>query len=737
MKKKDLPVYEQGVLEDNNIKKQDILAVCPTDLSFEGEYEDSYLVLTADKLVGITKKSDSEYVLRTFMLEELSHVHIENMVATNLLRATKDGEHVRIAVSTNTYLEEMTALVKQLKILLKSEVIVQEQPEEEEEVQEQTHGKSKKSIFVRALSYFLNYKWQIFLLILCYILTAVLSIAWPYLSGTVLYDSVLARNDEFLAGFGVAGEYVLALALLVVVMLGIKILQTLTEIVQGVAMANIVTKSVRDMKKDVFSSIENLTMRFYTSKQTGNLMTRVLRDAERVTDFYLEGLPYLFINSFTIIITFVIMFKLSWQMSVIACILLPLLVVLSVKLKPGLWTLFGRRHRAESSVNSRVNDNLTGARVVRSFGQEQAEIERFEAPNDYLRDAEVRIVKYNNRFTLLYEMVQVVSSIWVWALGVVLVMNLKSVSLGVLITFVGYVSQLNGPMKFFSWVFRMWSDSINAAQRMFEIIDAVPDVVESSNPVRLVEPKGKIEIKNVTFGYNKMHPVLKNINLKVEPGEMLGIVGRSGAGKTTLVNLLSRLYDVDEGNIYIDGVDVRELAVSDLRKNIAVVSQDTYIFMGTVAQNIAYANENATREDIIRAAKLASAHEFISKMPDGYDTMIGASGQSLSGGEKQRLSIARAIIANPKILILDEATASVDTATEKAIQRSLNMLVEGRTTLSIAHRLSTLSNANHLIVIERGKIVEEGTREELEELGGIYHHLRELQTGSLQMRGIE
>lgn len=737
MKKKDLPVYEQGVLEDNNIKKQDILAVCPTDLSFEGEYEDSYLVLTADKLVGITKKSDSEYVLRTFMLEELSHVHIENMVATNLLRATKDGEHVRIAVSTNTYLEEMTALVKQLKILLKSEVIVQEQPEEEEEVQEQTYGKSKKSIFVRALFYFLNYKWQIFLLILCYILTAVLSIAWPYLSGTVLYDSVLARNDEFLAGFGVAGEYVLALALLVVVMLGIKILQTLTEIVQGVAMANIVTKSVRDMKKDVFSSIENLTMRFYTSKQTGNLMTRVLRDAERVTDFYLEGLPYLFINSFTIIITFVIMFKLSWQMSVIACILLPLLVVLSVKLKPGLWTLFGRRHRAESSVNSRVNDNLTGARVVRSFGQEQAEIERFEAPNDYLRDAEVRIVKYNNRFTLLYEMVQVVSSIWVWALGVVLVMNLKSVSLGVLITFVGYVSQLNGPMKFFSWVFRMWSDSINAAQRMFEIIDAVPDVVESSNPVRLVEPKGKIEIKNVTFGYNKMHPVLKNINLKVEPGEMLGIVGRSGAGKTTLVNLLSRLYDVDEGNIYIDGVDVRELAVSDLRKNIAVVSQDTYIFMGTVAQNIAYANENATREDIIRAAKLASAHEFISKMPDGYDTMIGASGQSLSGGEKQRLSIARAIIANPKILILDEATASVDTATEKAIQRSLNMLVEGRTTLSIAHRLSTLSNANHLIVIERGKIVEEGTREELEELGGIYHHLRELQTGSLQMRGIE
>ena len=352
-----------------------------------------------------------------------------------------------------------------------------------------------------------------------------------------------------------------------------------------------------------------------------------------------------------------------------------------------------------------------------------------------MRDAEVRIVKYNNRFTILYNLVQEVSNIWVWILGVILLLNTGSVELGVLITFVGYVGQLNGPMNFFSRVFHMWSNSINAAQRMFEIMDAVPEIQEIEDPVHMAEPRGEITLDHVTFGYDINNPVLKDISLHVKEGEMLGIVGRSGAGKTTLVNLISRLYDTNEGSISLDGVDVKEIAFHDLRRNVAMVSQDTYIFMGTVADNIAYANPEATRADIIQAAMLASAHEFISNMPDGYDTVIGASGKDLSGGEKQRISIARAILANPKILILDEATASVDTETEKAIQKSLDYLVKGRTTLSIAHRLSTLRDADRLVVIDNGKIVEEGTHRELEALGGIYFKLMELQTKSLALKG--
>ncbi len=278
------------------------------------------------------------------------------------------------------------------------------------------------------------------------------------------------------------------------------------------------------------------------------------------------------------------------------------------------------------------------------------------------------------------------------------------------------------------------TNSINAAQRMFEIMDAVPDIQEIEHPVRMEEPKGDIVLEHVTFGYDVNNPVLKDISLHVKEGEMLGIVGRSGAGKTTLVNLISRLYDTNEGSIYMDGVNVKDIAFHDLRRNVAMVSQDTYIFMGTVAENIAYANPAATRADIIQAAMLASAHEFISNMPDGYDTVIGASGKDLSGGEKQRISIARAILANPKILILDEATASVDTETEKAIQKSLDYLVNGRTTLSIAHRLSTLRDADRLVVIDNGRIVEEGTHQELEQLGGIYFKLMELQTKSLALK---
>ena len=270
---------------------------------------------------------------------------------------------------------------------------------------------------------------------------------------------------------------------------------------------------------------------------------------------------------------------------------------------------------------------------------------------------------------------------------------------------------------------------------MFEIMDAIPDIQEAEDPIALKEPKGDICLDHVTFGYDVNNPVLKDISLHVKAGEVLGIVGRSGAGKTTLVNLISRLYDADEGTISIDGIDVRKLAFYDLRRNVAMVSQDTYIFMGTVADNIAYANPDATREDIIRAAILASAHEFISNMPDGYDTVIGASGKDLSGGEKQRISIARAILADPKILILDEATASVDTETEKAIQQSLQYLVKGRTTLSIAHRLSTLRDADRLVVIDGGRIVEEGTQPELESRKGIYYKLMELQTKSLALKG--
>lgn len=742
-------------IEALNITEKDILLVCPVDLSFEGKYIAGYAFLT-DKKLGITTREITEkhveifrgvkyqedltdeefqdYETKLYDLNDLKSIHLEHYIGTNVLTAEYNGYPIELAALTNRYLERMTFFVSQIKNIQKGKEVLEEPEKEEEQTEEEVKSKKKSSIFFRTLKYFLKYKIQICILVLTYTLSAVMSIVWPYLIGKVLFDQVIAKNDEYLSMYGMAGKYGLALLAIALVMIGVRVIQGLANYLQIYVMANVSSSAVRDIKTDVFDSMSKLSLRFYTDKQTGGLMTRVLSDSERVRDFFIDGLPMIFVHGITIIVTFIVMYRLNWQMALIACILLPLLVVMTVKLRPGLWTLSGKRHRAEKAVNGKANDNLTGARVVKAFGQENAEIERFSRPNVNLREAEINIVKLRNRFAILYNLVQEVSSIWIWIAGVFFVLKTNKIELGVLITFVGYVMQLNGPMNFFAWVFRMWSDSINSAERLFEIIDAIPDIQEKENPVKLEAPRGEIELKNVTFGYQVGRPVLKNINLKVREGEMLGIVGRSGAGKSTLVNLISRLYDVNEGCIKIDGTDVKDLALNDLRRNVAMVSQDTYIFMGSVAKNIAYGNENATRADIIRAAKLASAHDFISKLPDGYDTVIGASGNDLSGGEKQRISIARAILANPKILILDEATASVDTETEKAIQNSLKFLVQGRTTLSIAHRLSTLRDADRLIVIDGGRIVEEGTEEELSKMeDGIFHNLSELQNKSLAL----
>lgn len=746
--------YVLDRLKENGIKSEDILLACPVDLSDQGEYITGYAFLTEDRIGTCTGRLPDGYVqyfkgvkyqnlpdedirdyeVNVYEISMLSHIHLEHFIGTNILTAYFEDHPIQLAAVTNRYLERMTFFVNQLKALKNGGEVKEEPEAEEEENVEDEKSKKKSSIFFRTLRYFLKYKLSVAVLVLTYTLSAVMSIAWPYLIGKVLFDHVIAKDDVYLARFGLDNKYALALLGVALVMIGVRVIQGLSNYLQIYVMANVSSTAVRDIKTDVFDAMSRLSLRFYTDKQTGGLMTRVLSDSEKVRDFFIDGLPMIFVHGITIIVTFVVMYRLNWQMALIACILLPLLVFMTVKLRPGLWTLSGKRHRAEKAVNGKANDNLTGARVVKAFGQEAAEIQRFMHPNMNLCEAEINMVKMRNRIAIVYNLVQEVSSIWIWIIGVFFVLKTDKIELGVLITFVGYVMQLNGPMNFFSWVFRMWSDSINSAERLFEIIDAVPEIQEKENPVRLTEPKGEIALENVTFGYQVGRPVLKNINLKIREGEMLGIVGRSGAGKSTLVNLISRLYDVNEGSIKIDGTDVKDLALTDLRRNVAMVSQDTYIFMGSVAKNIAYGNENASRADIIRAAKLASAHDFISKLPDGYDTIIGASGKDLSGGEKQRISIARAILADPKILILDEATASVDTETEKAIQNSLRFLVQGRTTLSIAHRLSTLRDADRLIVIDGGRIVEEGTEEELSRLeDGIFHNLSELQNKSLAL----
>ncbi len=729
-------------IKDRGISEKDILSSSPIDLSSDGEYVKGYIFFTKEKLgvmimhlpgdyiklfKGVREADEfildepENYEITLYDLSKMEHIRLENYIGTNIMTSDYEGVPVKIAVFTNKYLETMNLFVRRLRTYVKEGKIPVEEVEEIKE--EKPKKKNKRSIFGRTLKYFLRYKAQICALILTYSITAVMGIAWPYLTGKVLFDKVIGKDDAYLSDFGLGGKYLLALGIVALAMLGCRLIVGLSRYMQIFVMAKVSSSAVRDIKSDVFDNMSKLSLNFFVNKETGGLMTRVLSDSEKVREFFVDGLPMIFVHSITIVVTFVVMYRLNWKMALIACILLPLLVVMTVKLRPGLWMLAGKRHRAEKAVTGKANDNLTGARVVKAFGQEKAEIERFIHPNHNLRDAEINIVRLRNRFTILYNLIQEISSIWIWIVGVFFVLKTHSIELGVLITFVGYVMQLNEPMNFFSWVFRMWSDSINSAERLFEIIDAIPDIQEKENPTRLESPKGEIVLNDVTFGYQVGRPVLKNINLKIREGEMLGIVGRSGAGKSTLVNLISRLYDVNEGSILIDGNDVKDLALSDLRRNVAMVSQDTYIFMGSVAKNIAYGNENASRAEIIRAAKLASAHEFISRLPDGYNTYVGEKGYALSGGERQRIAIARAILPDPKLLILDEATASLDTESEFMIQKALERLTNGKTTFAIAHRLSTLKNADRIMVIDDHRIAEIGTHSELLESKGIYYNL--------------
>jgi ATP-binding cassette subfamily B protein len=405
-----------------------------------------------------------------------------------------------------------------------------------------------------------------------------------------------------------------------------------------------------------------------------------------------------------------------------------------------LWPMIGRRWyqqwRSIFRLNALVGDSLQGIRVVKAFGQETTEMSRYSAANKELVWHNIRIEGLWQGMFPIFALVAGAGTLLIWYYGGRTVLEGKT-SIGVLIALITYLGMLLGPLQWVSQMINWATHAISAADRVFEIMDTPSDVPDTANPTPIGRVRGEVVFHQVTYGYEKHHPVLKNVDLKVAAGEMIGLVGHSGAGKSTFINLICRFYDTDEGMITIDGTDICNISQIDLRGQNGVVLQETFLFDGTIAENIAYSKPNATEEEIMRAAKIANAHDFIVRLPDGYDTRVGERGHKLSGGEKQRVSIARAIIHDPRILILDEATASVDTETERQIQEAISRLVKGRTTFAIAHRLSTLRNADRLVVLERGKVVELGTHEELLAAEGAYFKLVEAQKAMSKIKGVE
>jgi ATP-binding cassette subfamily B protein len=426
-----------------------------------------------------------------------------------------------------------------------------------------------------------------------------------------------------------------------------------------------------------------------------------------------------------IAMTAVILVSINPWLALVTLVPLPFIAWLIHMVRDRLRTGFEKIDRIWGEVTNVLADTIPGIRVVKAFAQEQREANRFRAANQYNLEINDKLNKTWSLFTPTVSMLTEIGLLVVWAFGIWLVSR-HQISVGVLTAFIAYIGRFYGRLDSMSRIVSVTQKAAAGAKRIFDILDHISSVPEPVNPVKLPPIDGRISMENIGFRYGS-RSVIRNLSLEIKPGEMIGLVGHSGSGKSTLVNLICRFYDVSDGAIKVDSVDIRRIAVADFRRHIGLVLQEPFLFFGTIAENIAYGKPDASREEIIAAARAAHAHEFILRLPQGYDSLVGERGQGLSGGERQRISIARALLIDPRILILDEATSSVDTETEKEIQRALDNLVKGRTTIAIAHRLSTLRKADRLVVMDRGEVVEVGPHEELMARQGAYWRLYEAQ----------
>jgi len=476
-----------------------------------------------------------------------------------------------------------------------------------------------------------------------------------------------------------------------------------------------------DLRTKTYSHLQSLSLEYFGGKRTGDLISRVSTDTDRICYFLSVHLLDFINNVLMIIMTAMILFGLNPFLAVVTLMPLPVIAYLVQKVRNRLRQGFLLSSRVGSEMTSVLADTIPGIRVVKAFAQERREIDRFQMANNRLLQANDRVNTLWSFFGAAVVLLTDIGLLVVWAFGAYQVFQ-SNITVGELVAFVTYISRFYLRMDSMSRMVSAVQRAGASTQRVFSILDRVPSVAEPIHPVHIKRMRGEVVFRSVGFHYGT-RPVLQDVNLKIQPGEMIGLVGPSGAGKTTMVNLTCRFYDVTEGAILADGIDIRSYPIEEYRCNIGIVLQEPFLFYGTIAENIAYGRPDASREEIVAAARAARAHEFILRLPDGYDSLVGERGQFLSGGERQRVSIARALLIDPRILILDEATSSVDTETEREIQLALENLIQGRTTIAIAHRLSTLRRADRLVVIERGRITEIGHHDELLKTPGTYARL--------------
>lgn len=755
-----------NALKNISVEEDKLTVALQTDLMPNGKFGTVWLILSAENRV-IYRYTEESDTLEQFSLDLIHSPQIDNYWASCRLlvkemdapipcdateeekQKAKDGSHfIAIGGCTNAQKNKLSAFIQIWERTAKGETITAEDPLFHQfntkcpkcgKPYRNPHEKTcpdctkKKSTLWRVLTYFKPFKLQFATVMICLVLTSVVALITPIISGKFLFDQVISPVSYNAAGEMVTGRYHTMTALYAVIGLifGLAVFSMVISILQSRANAVMSNRVVATMKKNVFAALQHLSFSYFNQNPTGRLMSRVNHDAMRIRNFFINGVPQFIIHTLNFIGLSIFLFSINWKLTLIVFVPVPIIIVIFRTMLPKLWHAHSIGWRRSSALNTMMSDSFTGVRVVKAFAKEEEETTRFRKYANHLADINL----HTNLIALttfpVVSLLIGMSSQAIWGFGGLMVMG-EQMTYGELTTYLGYTGMIFGPLNFYSNFTNLLTETNNSATRMFETLDTVSDIREDPDALPLPSITDNISFNNVYFHYNPSRTILKDISFKIKAGDHVGIVGHTGSGKSTIANLTLRMYDVISGSITIDGIDIKKIKMSDLRRNIAIVSQEIFLFRGSIADNIRYARPEATMEEVISAARAAGAHDFIMNLPEGYQTMIGGGSRSLSGGERQRISIARALLLSPSLLILDEATAAMDTQTERQISEAIDRLIQGRTTITIAHRLSTLKNCDYIMSIENGQLMEIGPQAELMEQKGVFYRLYTLQCEQLE-----
>ncbi len=580
--------------------------------------------------------------------------------------------------------------------------------------------KGKKKIVSTMMNYIKPYMGKLIFCIVLSIITTAAALVPPYVT-SMMVDNIIPNRDKRMLIV-----IILFLLLVYVAQYGIGALRSYLLRIAGDGI-------IADLKKEIYAKAQYLPMKFYDKTSTGSVINRVNSDTTVLQQFMLRITQEAVVQLFMMIGIIIIMLSMNWRLTLLSLIPVPVVVLCSRYFGKKISPMYRRLWRRGVAISTILSDTIPAVRVVKSFSSENKAIKRFSRNIDDWLYEDKKAAKVSAIFPAVITFLITCGSVIIWFVGGNMVIETpEKLSLGVLVSFISYTSMFYNPVNFFANLSDSYQNALASTEKVMDIISAEPEH-DFGKDNTLENMKGKIEFRNVNFSFDRSKKVLNDVNFVIEPGDVVGIVGTTGSGKSTLINLLMRFYDDYDGEILVDDVNIRDIDMGYYRSQIGYVQQEPMMFRDTIFNNIAYSLPNAHPEQVLNAADIANAHGFISRLPDAYDTMLGERGVGLSGGEKQRLSIARAVLKNPGILIFDEATSAVDSETEKLIQDAINRLIRGRTTLMIAHRLSTLRKANKIIVVDKGNIIEFGSPEELMALKGKYYKLIKIQSMSEQV----